>query len=73
MPLVVGEFGAFKRAFGTVDSAASWIDRLITEFEPDGFNGWLYWTYDTHEQGEQMWHARSGNSAIYDRLIEAAR
>lgn len=67
-PMIVGEFGAFKRPFPTVEPAASWMGTLAELFEREGFAGWLHWTYDTHEQSEQLWHACDGQDAIYEAL-----
>lgn len=67
-PLFVGEFGAFKGAFPKVEPAADWLAALTMEFGRRGFAGWLHWTYDTHEQSAELWHACDGESAIYRRL-----
>jgi hypothetical protein len=67
-PMIVGEFGAFKRPFPNVEPAASWMGALAELFEREGFVGWLHWTYDTHEQSEQLWHACDGQDAIYEAL-----
>ena len=67
-PMIVGEFGAFKRPFPSVESAAAWMGALAGRFSQKGFVGWIYWTYDTHEQSEQLWHACDGGSAIYREL-----
>ena len=68
-PLFVGEFGVFKRAFPDIESAAVWMGTLASEFSRQGFSGWLYWTYDTHEQDKELWHACDRNGAIYRRLM----
>lgn len=67
-PMIVGEFGAFKRPFPTIEPAAAWMGTWAKMFEEKGFAGWLYWTYDTHEQSDQLWHACDAKNAIYDRL-----
>lgn len=66
-PLFVGEFGAFKSAFPSVEPAAAWMGAWSEQFAPRGFAGWLYWTYDTDEQPE-LWNACEGQRAVYDRL-----
>ncbi len=66
-PLFVGEFGAFKSTFKTVESAAAWMGTWSAQFVPRGFAGWLYWTYDTDEQPE-LWNACEGQRAVYERL-----
>jgi hypothetical protein len=67
-PMIVGEFGAFKRPFPTIEPAAAWIGTWTGMFPQNGFAGWLYWTYDTHEQSDQLWHACDGRDAIYESL-----
>lgn len=67
-PVVAGEFGAFKKAFPSSGAAAEWMADLASSFATEGFAGWLYWTYDTHEQGAELWHACDDDGAIYERL-----
>jgi hypothetical protein len=67
-PMIVGEFGAFKHAFPTVEPAAAWMGKWAAMFAESGFAGWLHWTYDTHEQSDQIWHACDGQDAIYRSL-----
>ncbi len=67
-PIIVGEFGAFKRPFPTVEPAAAWMGTWAAMLVENGFVGWLHWTYDTHEQSEQLWHACDGQDAIYRAL-----
>lgn len=67
-PLIVGEFGAFKRRFAELPAAAMWIGEMTSRIAQRGFAGWLYWTYDTHEQGNELWHACDGGDAIYRTL-----
>lgn len=67
-PMIVGEFGAFKHVFSSLEPAAAWIGTWASLFPQNGFAGWLYWTYDTHEQSEQLWHACDGQDAIYRQL-----
>jgi len=72
--LVTGEFGAFKDKFATPAVAAEWLGGWLPRLAENGFQGWLYWTYDTHEQDGQLWHAGSGDGAIYRSLkTQAAR
>jgi hypothetical protein len=70
-PLFVGEFGSFKRTFQTPESAAVWMGELAGRFQERGFAGWLYWTYDTHEQGDELWHACERDGMIYGQLKRA--
>lgn len=66
--LVAGEFGAFKQPHPTAASAAVWVTELGGRFQALGFAGWLYWTYDTHEQSQELWNARDSEDLIYRRL-----
>lgn len=54
-PILMGEFGAWRHIFGTPVAAA---DYLTNYFQPTSckynFAGWLYWTYDTHEQPQLL-------------------
>ena len=71
--LVAGEFGVFKRGlFTSANAAAEWISKVVPLFGQAGFGGWLYWTYDTHEQDAELWHSRSGDGSIYKKLKKPA-
>ncbi len=72
-PMIVGEFGAFKHPFPTVQPAAAWMGTQADLFVQNGFAGWLYWTYDTHEQSDQLWHACDGDGVIYESLRRNGR
>ncbi len=65
--LLVGEFGAFKTRFPQLPPAAKWASTLAAEFPKLGFQGWLYWTYDTDEQKE-LWNGMSGDGVIFRAL-----
>ena len=67
-PVIVGEFGVFKSRFPELPAAATWIGEMTSRIAERGFAGWLYWTYDTHEQDSELWHACDGESAIYQIL-----
>ena len=67
-PLVAGEFGAFKPSHPAAAAAAAWVAELGGRFQTLGFAGWLYWTYDTHEQSQELWNARDSEDLIYRRL-----
>ena len=51
-PIILGEFGAFKFAYPSVDDAARALVELQVESCGYGFDGWLLWTWDTDEQPE---------------------
>ena len=67
MPLIMGEFGAFKKAYPTLPEACAAMRRHLRRVRKLGFAGFLYWTYDTDEQ-PYLWNARSGKGEILDVL-----
>lgn len=67
-PMMVGEIGAFRFAYPTVEKAIEAMRSEIGRIMRAGFCGYLYWTYDTAEQDNQLWNARSGDSAILKAL-----
>jgi len=69
-PLIVGETGAFRFAWKTPSEAVELMRRTIPRLLQAGFCGWLYWTYDTDEQNDQLWHARDAGAAVFHALSE---
>lgn len=67
-PMIVGEIGAFKFAFKTLESAADAMERSIGRLFRDGWKGFLYWTYDNEEQREQLWEATAGGGELLRAL-----
>jgi len=67
-PMMVGEIGAFRFAYATVEKAIEGMRAELGRIMSAGFCGYLYWTYDTAEQDNQLWNARSGDSAILKAL-----
>ena len=67
-PLIAGEFGLFKSQFNDDFDAAcrflrhEWLPALNQDWQ-----GWLYWTYDTHEQA-RLWNAADREFAIFEIL-----
>lgn len=72
LPLVMGEFGAFRRAFATLPEAADGMRRHLRRVLELGFVGFLYWTYDTDEQ-RQLWNLRSEDGALFRAMAAFAR
>jgi hypothetical protein len=68
VPVVAGEFGAFKSRFPGSAPAAAWMADLVRLLADRGIDGWLHWTYDTHEQDAELWHACADGEAIYRAL-----
>ena len=71
-PLIVGEFGVFKnQSGGDFEAACRFLgDEWLPELNRH-WNGWLYWTYDTHEQS-RLWNAAHGDFAVF-KILAAAR
>jgi len=71
-PIIMGEFGAFKFAYPSVDAAA----RALVEWQMAsceyGFDGWLLWTWDSDEQTE-LYNGLSGDGQINAALAPANR
>ena len=69
-PLIVGEFGLFKGQFNDDFDAGcrflrnEWLPALRRDWD-----GWLYWTYDTHEQ-PRLWNAAHDDYAIFRILAD---
>lgn len=69
MPMIMGEFGAFRKPYPTVQDAAAAMQQHLQRVYSLGFQGYIYWTYDTDEQ-EFLWNARSEDGTILDALME---
>jgi hypothetical protein len=71
-PIILGEFGAARRAYPSADEAA----RALLEWQAAscayGFDGWLFWTWDVDRQDE-LWHGLSENGEIAAALSPAQR
>ncbi len=66
-PLLLGEFGAFKHNYPSLEAAAEAMVRLVRQADEAGFAGHLYWTYDTDEQ-PHIWNAQAGGGRILKAL-----
>lgn len=66
-PLVMGEFGALRREFPDAAAAAEGMHRHIARAKSEGFDGWVYWTYDCDEQPE-LFNAMSEAGVILRSL-----
>jgi hypothetical protein len=69
--LMVGEFGIHVKDIPDLDLANAWMRTLVGRIDELGFQGWLYWTYDSQEQGE-LWSAMQGNGLIFNGLRQSA-
>lgn len=73
LPLIMGEFGAFVGAFGSSGHAALFMVEQVELAVNAGLQGFLYWTYDSHEQGKSLFHAKSDDGAIFAALCGVVR
>jgi hypothetical protein len=71
-PILMGEFGAEHRAYGTIDDAVRTLVQWQIESCSYGFDGWLVWTWDALEQPE-FWNALDKNGAIEHAFAPAGR
>lgn len=44
-PIIMGEVGAFRSQYDSLEAAARATTKWIADSCPLGFSGWLYWTY----------------------------
>lgn len=75
-PVIVGEYGAFREAFGNdVVRAAYGMRDLQVDTCRRGFDGWLFWTYDTEESADQqrLFRLTEQKGAINGQLAPVAR
>ncbi len=66
-PILIGEFGAYKKDFDTPEKALVPIERLIAQACRYGIDGWVYWTWDTHEQ-TWLWNMSEKNGFLAKNL-----
>ncbi len=72
IPMMMGEFGAVQFAYKTVEEAAVGMKTHALRALDLGFIGYLYWTYDCHEQ-DQLWNAKAGDGQIFKMLAALNR
>ncbi len=70
--VILGEFGAAKRAFPTAEMVAQELMKRQAASCEYGFDGWLLWTFDTHDQTD-LWHGMSDLGQINQALAPANR
>jgi hypothetical protein len=71
-PVVLGDVGAFKAAFPSLDETPYALQDWQRESCRFGLDGWLVRTWDTEEQPE-LWNALSGGGTIERALAPAER
>ena len=71
-PIILGEFGAARRAFPDIAVATRVLQDWQAASCAYGFDGWLYWTWDVNGQ-DDLWHGLSENGEIAAALSPAER
>ncbi len=71
-PVIMGEFGGLVANFPSVDTAAQRFVNWQAESCQYGFDGWLFWTWDTFEQGDFL-NAKMDGGNIEAALSPAQR
>jgi hypothetical protein len=71
-PIVMGEFGASKRAYASASQAAEALVSWQKQSCAYGIDGWLLWTWDSAEQPD-LWNGLDAGGAIEGALSPAAR
>jgi len=71
-PIILGEFGASVHSYASIDAAARALIDWQAESCQYGFDGWLFWTWDTSEQYD-FYNAWSGTGQIEQVLAPALR
>jgi hypothetical protein len=72
VPIVVGEYGAFKFAFGDPPTGAGGLMRWQTDACPFGLDGWFHWHWGGTGDAE-VWTGSEGDGAINTVLSPRAR
>ena len=70
--VLMGEVGALRSSFPTLDAGAEALLDWTRQTCRLGFDGWLAWTWDTEEQPE-FWNALSGGGVIERALAPSLR
>jgi hypothetical protein len=71
-PIIMGEFGAITKSFPNAESAARSFLNWQAESCRYGFAGWIFWTWDSAEQG-RYFNALQDGGRIEKALAPSAR
>lgn len=71
-PIIMGEFGAYKPIYNSIIDAAYAMRDWQIESCQYGFDGWLFWTWDSAEQPE-FYNVVESSGAINGVLAPVAR
>jgi hypothetical protein len=69
-PVLMGEYGAFRFRYATVEAAARALVRWVADSCRAGFDGWLYWTYRpaAPSAGDRTWGLIDRDGFLADLL-----
>lgn len=71
--LMMSEFGAYKRTYGSAARAAQANADWQSESCNYGYDGWLWWTWDTTEQDPPLWAAIEEGGTVAKALSPLTR
>jgi hypothetical protein len=71
-PIIMGEFGAFKFAYGSASEAANALISWQRQSCAYGIDGWLLWTWDSADQPD-LWNGLDAGGTIERALSPASR
>jgi hypothetical protein len=66
-PVIMGEFGFFRENQTDISAAVKAMKHVLAQARENGFQGFMYWTYDTDEQ-KRIWNGKSENGRIIKEL-----
>ena len=66
-PVMLGEFGFFRENQKNISATVEAIKHVAAQARENGFQGFMYWTYDTDEQ-KRIWNGKSENGEIMKEL-----
>ena len=69
-PILLGEYGAFRNSYSTLEAAARGIARWQVDSCDLGFDGWLYWTYYPNNLGvgDTTWGLVEDDEFLFDLI-----
>jgi hypothetical protein len=69
-PILIGEFGTFKKDFPRINDAIAVAKSFLAQACREGLSGWLFWTWDTYEQNrkDDLWNMTDNDFAIANAI-----
>jgi hypothetical protein len=74
-PIILGEYGAFRHLYPSIEGASVALTDWIQESCKYGFDGWLYWTYYPADvsAGDRTWGFADENGTLMQQLAPAGQ